>query len=150
MPFETTEPAVSISTTGILSEAMAIFTPGQITSELNLLIALLGAPVPSPESLTDEKWESIVSGFVGLLGFQNDTDMLRRAVELTTDSSRAYLAYQALRALEATKYSAEVIDHQSAATGLLLPASYCSRVRMLIGYSQLPVAWVRVLDVNKF
>ncbi len=85
MPFETTEPAVSISTTGILSEAMAIFTPGQITSELNLLIALLGAPVPSPESLTDEKWESIVSGFVGLLGFQNDTDMLRRAVELTTD-----------------------------------------------------------------
>lgn len=146
-----TEAACSLKSNPVLfPDAMALFTPAQIKTEIKSLSKKL-LPLDNVEAdLSDDEWNLLINNFLLCIGLMPGNESVDDIQMLTTDEERYLIHQQLKKVVAALDYASRCVDAQSSPTGLLLPVSYQSRLRYLLGYGQLPVAWVRTLDILKF
>ncbi len=132
-------------------DAMTLFTPEQIKNELLSLSKQLLPVRRTQRKMTDESWTALLVQLLECLGFSSENGSVTDCLLDSTTPNDRWLMQQLLnRAIAAVEYSDQCVDEQGAATGLLLPISYRTRIEWLLGFGKLPVAWVRTLDVLKF
>mgnify|MGYP006865036714 CR=1 FL=1 len=143
------EPATSASF--FRQNVLAIFTVEEIQAEIKALRTTLELD-ENPESLKldNDEWEDIINDLVSCLGPILEGEGLNTWNETATDRDRAAVAQQIHRALSALDAAKTVVDDSGSPTGLLLPVSFARRVDKLLGFGELPVAWVRTLAVTRY
>lgn len=143
------EPAASASF--FRQNVLAVFTVDEIRSELkSIRITLNLDENPEPLQLDNDEWEDIINDLVSCLGPILESEGLNIWNESATDRDRAALAQQICRGLAALENAEDSVDVSGSPTGLLLPVSFAKRVHKLLGFGELPVAWVRILPLARF
>ena len=144
-----TEPATSADF--YRQNVLAIFTAAEVRSELKIFQKTLELD-ESPESLKmdNDEWEDVINDLATCLGPILESEGLNIWNKTATDRDRAALAAQVDSALKALNAAEKAEDESGSPTGLLLPVSFARRVHKLLGFGELPVAWVRTLTVSSF
>lgn len=134
------------------AEALSMFSAETIHAELNALARALNLPAKAATpDIENDEWTEVIESLLQCAGAsppETDTEGLRDL--LGNDRWLRGLAEQVQRALRAVDYAGRTEDSGGASTGLLLPTSYARRLEVLLGRGELPVAWVRRIDVLKF
>ena len=148
-PLKFTEPATSADF--YRQNVLAIFTAKEVRAELVTFRNTLGLD-DAPESLKmdNDEWEDIINDLASCLGPILESEGLSVWNETATDRDRAAVADHVHWALKALDTAETAEDDSGSPTGLLLPVSFARRVHKLLGFGELPLAWVRTLTVNRF
>ena len=148
-PLKLTEPATSADF--YRQNVLALFTAKEIRSELRIFQKTLELD-ENPESLKmdNDEWEDIINDLATCLGPILEKEGLNVWNETATERDRAALAAQVDSALKALDAAEHAVDDSGSPTGILLPVSFARRVHKLLGFGELPVAWVRTLTVSSF
>lgn len=137
---------------GIGKDPLAIFSFTRIRAELEWLRERLELPPPpdSPPDITAAKWKALMTGLLQSLPLMLETDTAIPWAQRCTPAQLAALSAQVQRATAAVEYAERYQDEYSAATGTLLPTALPQRLLLLLGYAELPLVWMRRLDVLRF
>jgi len=109
----------------------------------------LPANAEAPD-MEDDEWQEVMERIIDTLPPTASTDSGKTAAHLLAERERQAVAHRMTQACRALRYASGCVDGASNASGLLLPVSYAHRVREVLGYGNLPLAWVRAIDVARF
>jgi len=133
-------------------QALAVIAFSALKEELEALREHLELPAePLPlDDIEESEWETIITDLLDVLGPLPESGISARWGRVATHRDSQVLTLRLAQALAAIDHAQRCVDSASTATGALLPLSFARRVELLLGGGQLPVAWVRVLDVLRF
>jgi hypothetical protein len=133
------------------SNVLFLFTFDEIENELLTIRKAMALPAkPTGVTMDDEDWEPVIIDLLVRLGDRLETDTLAEWARNLPDDSRMMVAEQIRRALAAARRARRIVDSVGSGSGLLLPALFQRRMQAILGFAELPIAWVRKLDVLRF
>lgn len=130
-------------------EAISVFSIDSIENELLSLAGKLELSLDTNVDIdiSEYDWHTIISDFLQHLGASSEIDTYT-ILSLQNDLQVQTLSFRFQQALKSLKLARYYVDEKGLATGLLLPISFAKRIELLIALAQLPLAWVRVLDIH--
>ncbi|MAU46263.1 MAG: hypothetical protein GOVbin2371_7 [Prokaryotic dsDNA virus sp.] len=135
----------------VSADTLSLFSKDTIEAELKLLRVMLDLPDdPLATDLDDDEWRDVIEDLMSGLGATSDEDITGYLRLYDEEDWQHAVAYGIDRAIRAVEYTRCMVDSDGGSTGLLLPSSYARRIEALLGRGILPVAWVRVIQVQKF
>jgi hypothetical protein len=136
---------------GLALDTLSLIPVNDVRTELRWLRRWLDLPTRPPvvPDVDDEAWGEFIDGLLPCLPPGGIGTASASGPELS-GVSRDALATQVHRALSALKHAEHVLDAEGSATGLLLPSTFPRRIEHVLGAAELPLAWVRRIDVTRF